>query len=179
MHPEKTRLIEFGRYAADDRAERGVGKPETFNFLGFTHICGRTRGGDFQLRRKTRRDRMRASCSASKGDCERRLHEPIPNRGVAAAGGARVLRVPRRADQLPALAAFRHHVIDLWWQRTLRRRSQKDRTTWERITGWLTAYLPNPRITHPWPSARFAVKYPRWEPYAGIPPAGICAGGAQ
>src|SRR5258705_8599762 len=77
LHPEKTRLIEFGRYAPERRARRGLGKPETFNFLGFTHICGRSRQGAFQLKRQTRRDRMRARLRAIKEELQRRMHEPI------------------------------------------------------------------------------------------------------
>src|ERR1700675_2299088 len=81
LHPDKTRLIEFGRFAAEHRARRGFGKPETFNFLGFTHICGRSRRGLFQLKRKSRRDRMRAKLRAIKEELRRRMHEPIPQQG--------------------------------------------------------------------------------------------------
>ena len=81
LHPEKTRLIEFGRFAAKDRGSRGLGKPETFNFLGFTHICSRSRRGAFQLKRQTRRDRMRARLRAIKEELQRRMHEPIPLQG--------------------------------------------------------------------------------------------------
>ena len=77
-----------------------------------------------------------------------------------------------------ALGAFRYHVVDLW-RRALRRRSQKDRTTWQRIDALAREWLPLPKILHPWPDDRFAVKHPRWEPYAGIPPVRFCAGGAQ
>ena len=81
LHPDKTRLIEFGRFAAERRARRGLGKPETFNFLGFTHICGVSRAGYFLLKRKTRRDRMRATLRAIKGELWLRLHEPIREQG--------------------------------------------------------------------------------------------------
>lgn len=81
LHPDKTRLIKFGRHAVDNREKRGLGKPETFNFLGFTHICGRSRAGYFQLKRKTRRDRMRAKLKALKGELRRRMHAPIPEQG--------------------------------------------------------------------------------------------------
>ena len=81
LHPDKTRLIEFGRHAADNRGKRGLGMPETFNFLGFTHICGRSRAGYFQLKRKTRRDRMRVKLKALKGELRRRMHAPIPEQG--------------------------------------------------------------------------------------------------
>ncbi len=179
LHPEKTRLIEFGRQAAARRAGRGLGKPETFTFLGFTHICGRSRRGSFLLHRKTRRDRMRAKLRVLKAQLKRRMHEPIPQQGRWL---AQVVRgyfayhaVPTNAHRL---RAFRYHVTVLW-RRTLKRRSQKDWTTWDRISRLVEAYLPRPRILHPWPSDRFAVKYPRWEPGARIAPAGICAGGAR
>jgi RNA-directed DNA polymerase len=81
LHPDKTRLIEFGRHAVDNREKRGLGKPETFNFLGFTHICGRSRAGYFQLKRKTRRDRMRVKLKALKAELRRRMHVPIPEQG--------------------------------------------------------------------------------------------------
>jgi len=179
LHPDKTRLIEFGRHAAADRKGRGLGKPETFNFLGFTHICGRTRRGLFSLNRKTRRDRMRTKLRALKAELKRRMHEPIPKQGrwlgQVVRGYFAYHAVP---TNYPRLAAFRFHVTELW-RRMLRRRSQKDWTTWDRMARLAAAYLPLPRILHPWPTARFAVKYPRWEPGARIAPAGICAGGAQ
>ena len=81
LHPEKTRLIEFGRFAAERRKRRGLGKPETFNFLGFTFICGKTRAGKFQIKRKTRRDRMRAKLKMIKEEMWRRMHQPIPAQG--------------------------------------------------------------------------------------------------
>jgi group II intron reverse transcriptase/maturase len=166
LHPDKTRLIEFGRHAAADRAKRGLGKPETFNFLGFTHICGRSRRGLFLLHRKTRRDRMRAKLRALKGELKRRMHEPIPQQGRWLGQVVRGYFVYHAVPtNYPRLAAFRFHVTALWW-RTLRRRSQKDWTTWERISRLAAAYLPLPRILHPWPNTRFAVKHPRWEPGA-------------
>jgi group II intron reverse transcriptase/maturase len=179
LHPDKTRLIEFGRHAADDRKKRGLGKPETFNFLGFTHICGRSRRGLFLLHRKTRRDRMRIKLRALKGELKRRMHEPIPMQGrwlgQVVRGYFQYHAVP---TNYPRLAAFHYHVTVLWL-RTLRRRSQKDWSKWDRMVRLAAAYLPPPRILHPWPNQRFAVKHPRWEPGARIAPAGICAGGAQ
>jgi hypothetical protein len=177
VHPDKTRLTEFGRHAADNREKRGAGKPETFNFLGFTHICGRSRAGYFQIKRKPRRDRMRAKLKALKGELRWRMHVPIPEQGRWL---AQVVRgyfayhaVPSNAQRL---AAFRYHVTILW-HRTLRRRSQKDWTKWERISRLVATYLPPVRILHPWPNDRFAVKHPGWGPGARIAPAGICAGG--
>ncbi len=179
LHPEKTRLIEFGRFAADNRARRGLGKPETFNFLGLTHICGRSRRGKFLLRRKTRRDRMRAKLKAVKGELMRRRHEPIPQQGKwlgqVVGGFFGYHAVPTNSA---ALSAFLHHVKDLW-RRALRRRSQKDRSTWLRIDRLAADFLPKPLIRHPWPRARFAAPHPRWEPYALIGPVRFCAGGAQ
>jgi RNA-directed DNA polymerase len=161
LHPEKTRLIEFGRHAAADREQRGMGKPETFNFLGFTFICGKSRNGRFLVIRKTRRDRMMAKLLELKEEMRRRMHWPIPEQGKwlkqVVGGFFNYHAVPTNSR---ALAAFRHHVRVLWG-RTLRRRSQKDRTTWDRIAQLAEEWLPKPRILHPWPNVRFAVKHPR------------------
>jgi len=166
LHPEKTRLIEFGRLAARNRARRGLGKPETFNFLGFTHISGRSRKGGFQLKRKTRRDRLRAKLREIKEALRRRMHDSIPEQGKWLAqvvrGYFNYHAVPTNAS---SLSAFRYYVTDLW-RRSLKRRSQKDRTTWARITRLAEDYLPAARILHPWPNTRFAVNHPRWEPSA-------------
>src|SRR6202040_1742194 len=126
LHPDKTRLIEFGRFAAERRERRGLGKPETFNFLGFTHICGHSRAGHFLLKRKTRRDRMRVRLRAIKEELRRRMHEPIPEQGRWL---GQVLRGYFAYHAVPtntrSLCAFRHHVTNLW-RRSLRRRSQRD-----------------------------------------------------
>jgi group II intron reverse transcriptase/maturase len=176
LHPDKTRLIDFGRRAAADRERRGLGKPETFNFLGFTFICGKTRRGGFLVKRKSRRDRMRVTLAEVKEGLWRRLHRPIPEQGAwlrqVVTGFFAYHAVPTNSR---SLMAFRHHVTDLW-RRTLRRRSQKDGSTWDRITRLADDWLPKPRILHPWPAQRFAAKHPRWEPYAGIPHVRICAG---
>jgi len=178
LHPDKIRLIEFGRHAAVERARRGQGKPETFNFLGFTYICGKTRRGRFQLQRKSRRDRMQAKLQEIKKVLRVRMHQPIPEQGQwlkqVVTGYFNYHAVPTNSR---ALATFRFLVTDLW-RRTLRRRGQKDRTNWERIIRLADDWLPKPRILHPWPDARFAVTHPRWEPYARIGPVRICAGGA-
>jgi hypothetical protein len=133
LHPDKTRLIEFGRHAAERRAQRGVGKPGTFTFLGFVFICGRTRKGKFLLMRKSRRDRMRAKLGNIKEELRRRMRQTIPEQGRWL---AQVIRgyfayhaVP---TNFPALSAFSHQIRGLWL-RTLRRRSQKDRFPWERM----------------------------------------------
>ena len=179
LHPDKTRLIEFGRHAAANRERRGLGKPETFNFLGFSFICGKSRRGKFIVKRKTRRDRMRAKLQAIKQELRRRMHQPIPVQGKwlrqVVKGYFNYHAVPTNSR---ALTTFRFFVTELW-QRSLRRRGQKDGTTWERITRLANDWLPKPRILHPWPQARFAVRYPRWEPYALIGHVRICAGGAQ
>jgi len=179
LHPDKTRLIEFGRFAAANRKRCGLGKPETFNFLGFTFICGKSRQGKFQIKRKSRRDRMRAKLQAIKQELRRRMHQSIPQQGIwlrqVVTGYFNYHAVPTNGR---ALATFRFHVIDLW-RRTLRRRSQTDWTTWEKAARLAHDFLPKPRILHPWPERRFAVTHPRWEPYARIGHVRICAGGAQ
>ena len=161
LHPEKTRLIEFGRHAAADREQRGLGKPETFNFLGFTFICSKSRKGHFLIQRKTRRDRMMAKLLELKEEMRRRMHWPIPKQGKwlkqVVSGFFNYHAVPTNSR---TLAAFRHHVTIIWG-RTLRRRSQKDRTTWDRVAQLAEEWLPRPRILHPWPSVRFAVRHPR------------------
>jgi hypothetical protein len=179
LHPDKTRLIQFGRFAANHRAQRGFGKPETFNFLGFTFICSTGRNGRFLLQRKTRRDRLRAKLKEVKEEMRQRRHQPIPEQGKwlkqVLTGFLAYYAVPTNGR---TLSAFRYRIIDLW-RRSLRRRSQKDRTNWERITKLVNDFLPRVRILHPWPLARFAVTHPRWEPSARIGPARICAGSAQ
>jgi hypothetical protein len=166
LHGDKTRLLEFGRYAAERRQRRGFGKPETFTFLGFVFICGKTRRGAFQLQRKTRGDRMRATLQEIKARLRARMHDAIPVQGrwlrAVVTGYFAYHAVPTNSR---ALAAFRHHVTRLWL-RTLRRRSQKDGLTWARMAKIAEDWLPRPRILHPWPAKRFAVNHPRWEPSA-------------
>ena len=161
LHPAKTRVLEFGRHAAANREKRGLGKPETFNFLGFTFICGKSRKGQFLVHRKTRRDRVRAKLKEVKEQLRQRRHQPIPAQGKwlkqVVTGHFAYYAVP---TNLRALSAFRHHVTDLW-RRSLRRRSQRDGTRWDRITQLAADWLPQPRILHPWPNQRFAVTHPR------------------
>jgi len=179
LHPEKTRLIEFGRHAASDRTGRGDGKPETFNFLGFTHICSQRRRGGFLLSRHTRRDRKQAKLLEIGEDLRRRWHQDVAEQGQWLGSVVRGFFAYHAVPtNYRALSAFHHHVVDLW-RRALRRRSQKDRTKWTTMERLAERWLPKPRISHPWPSQRFRVKHPRWEPYAGIPPVRFCAGGAQ
>ncbi|WP_459252020.1 reverse transcriptase domain-containing protein [Paraburkholderia dipogonis] len=161
LHQDKTRLLEFGRYAAANRQSRGLGRPETFTFLGFIFICGKSRRGAFQLQRKTRGDRMREKLRQVKEALWRRMHDPIPVQGKwlrqVVRGYFAYHAVPTNSR---ALGAFRHHVVNLW-RRTLKLRSQRDAMTWERITRIANTWLPRPRIVHPWPDQRFAVKHPR------------------
>src|SRR6202162_5242288 len=161
LHPEKTRLIEFGRYAADSRKPRGLGKPVTFNFLGFTFISGKSRRGGFLVKRESRRDRMRAKLQAIKQELRQRMHQPIPQQGKwlkqVVAGYFRYHAVPNNRR---ALATFRDEVAKRWW-RLLNRRSQRGNFTWARITKLVDDWLPQPRILHPWPNQRFAVTHPR------------------
>jgi len=161
LHPEKTRLIEFGRFAAKDRKARGLGKPETFNFLGFTFICGTTRSGKFLLKRKTRRDRMRAKLRMIKAEMWRRMHQPIPVQGKWL---GRVVRGYFNYHAVPTnfrtLVAFRDEIAKRW-RRVLTRRSDKTDLNWVRMNGLIDDWLPKPRILHPWPNRRVAVAYPR------------------
>jgi RNA-directed DNA polymerase len=155
LHPDKTRLIEFGRYADRARAARGVGKPETFDFLGFTHICGRTKTGRFWLKRKTISKRMRAKLAEVKDQLKRRLHLPIPEQGrwlgSVVRGHVAYYAVPGNTD---SVAAFRSQATRHWYQ-ALRRRSQRTRLTWTRMHRLATRWLPPARMKHPFPSVRF------------------------
>jgi group II intron reverse transcriptase/maturase len=155
LNAEKTRLIEFGRFAAERRAARGLGKPETFRFLGFTHACGKTRKGRFKLKRITDSKRMRAKLHALKGKIERGRHLPIPEQGRWLAsvlrGHYNYYAVP---DNGEALYAFRRQVVRHWFG-ALRRRSQRTTVTWERMSRLADRWLPEPRILHPWPEQRF------------------------
>jgi group II intron reverse transcriptase/maturase len=161
LHPEKTRLIEFGRFAARDREERGLGKPETFNFLGLTFICGKSRRGKFLLKRKTRRDRMRAKLRMVKEEMRRRMHQPIPQQGSwlrhVVRGYFNYHAVP---TNLRALVGFRDEIAKRWL-RILTRRSERGDLTWARMNRLIDDWLPQPRILHPWPSQRFAVTHLR------------------
>ena len=161
LHPDKTRLIEFGRFAAQNHEKRGRSKPETFKFLGFVLICGKSRRGDFQIWRKSRRDRMRGKLREIKEALRQRMHRPIPETGKwlaqVVAGYFAYHAVPTNS---PAIAAFRYHVVILW-HRQLLRRSQRARLLWTQMAKLADEFLPKPRILHPWPSVRFAVKHPR------------------
>jgi RNA-directed DNA polymerase len=152
---EKTRLIEFGRFAAERRHQRGLPKPETFEFLGFTHICGNDRCGRFQLKRLTSKKKMRSKQQAVRADMRRKMHLPIPEQGRWL---ARVLQGHYNYYAVPgngkAVKAFRERVIG-HWRHALRRRSQRGHVTWAEADRLAGRWLPQPHILHPWPSTRF------------------------
>ncbi len=158
LHPDKTRLIEFGRYAARNRKARGLGKPETFAFLGFTHICGRTKTGAFWLRRVTIAKRLRAKLKQVRAELMRRRHLPIPEQGRWLAsvvrGHANYYAVPGNLD---AVAQFRTQVTRAWFK-ALRRRSQRNRLNWARMGRLANRWLPPARNVHPFPEVRFAAR---------------------
>jgi len=155
LHPEKTRLIEFGRFAASNRARRGDRKPETFEFLGLTHICAQDRRGRFKLKRVTSKKKMRTKLHSVKAEMRRRMHHSIPEQGRWLAsvldGHYRYYAVP---DNSEALRGFRERVIR-HWRHALSRRSQKDGIAWTRMRRLADRWLPEPRILHPWPNVRF------------------------
>ena len=157
LHPEKTRLLEFGRYAAERRQKRGEGKPETFNFLGFMHICGESRNGKFTVIRQTIRKRMQAKLKAVNIELRRRMHEPLEDQGqwlrAVVGGHDRYYGVP---GNIAALQTFRRK-IGRYWHRVLCRRSQTGYVTWERMQRLFFRWLPPARICHPYPSCRVPV----------------------
>lgn len=159
LHPDKTRLIEFGRFAAANRKKRGQGKPETFEFLGFTHYCTKRRSdGGFTIRRKTIAKKMRAKLERVKQDLRRKISLPVAIQGrwlgSVVRGHLNYYAVPGNAV---ALNAFRRQVIKMWLK-TLRRRSQKGRNlTWTRFKRWIDQWIPSVRIVHPYPNQRLRV----------------------
>jgi len=161
LHPDKTRRIEFGRFAEQNRERRGEGKPETFDFLGFTHISGKNGIGRFTVRRKSIRKRMRAKLRQIKQQLRERMHDPVPQTGKwlksVVQGHFNYYAVPGNLD---SLGMFRDRVLGFWGH-TLRRRSQKHRLTWTRILAMADRWLPQPRVLHPYPHDRFAASHPR------------------
>ena len=158
LHPEKTRLLEFGPFAVADRKRRGERKPETFNFLGFTHICGKKRSnGMFTVVRQTMRKRLQAKLKAVKTELRRRMHHPIPDQGQwlrsVVSGHSRYYGVPMNA---PALHLFRFQVGWLW-HRALSRRSQNGRILWDRMRRLINRWLPPVRLYHDYPLRRMGV----------------------
>jgi hypothetical protein len=161
LHPDKTRRIEFGRYAEQNRARRGEGKPETFNFLGFTHISGKNRKGTFAVRRMTIGKRMRAKLQQIKQQLRKRMHEPVAQTGAwlrsVVQGYFNYYAVPGNLD---SLSAFRMQVAR-FWRLVLLRRSQKRRLTWAKMRKLGDYWIPIPRVLHPYPAQRFAATHPR------------------
>ena len=158
LHPGKTRLIEFGRNAARNRAARGQGKPETFDFLGFTHICAKSRTGRFWLKRITISKRMRAKLRAVNDQLKRRRHQPIPVQGQwlrsVLQGHFAYYAVPGNSD---AISGFRFQVTRHWFK-ALRRRSQRTRLNWGRMNRLAKRWLPPAHVKHPFPEVRFAAR---------------------
>jgi len=152
LHKNKTRLIEFGRFAAQNRERQSKGKPETFDFLGFTHICGRSQNGKFIVHRHSISKRIRAKLMALEVELRRRLHVPVPIIGkwlrVVLLGHYRYYGVPGNSRKL---SAFRYHLSRLWYK-TLLRRSQRKRLNWERMDRLIERWLPKPRICHSYPN---------------------------
>jgi len=162
LHPDKTRLIEFGRHAAENRKQRDKGKPEVFNFLGFTHMCGKTRRtGRFIVKRKTIRKRLSAKLSELKEELRYRWHQPVAEVGKwlksVVQGYFNYHAVPGNMD---SLNSFRAQVTWRWF-RALRRRSQRDRMTWERVRPLVDRWIPSAKILHPHPNVRFDARYLR------------------
>jgi hypothetical protein len=157
LHPEKTRLIEFGRFARENRRRRGQGKPETFDFLGFTHCCGKSRKGRFMVLRLTSAKRLRAKLHAVKDELRRRMHRPIAEQGqylrAVVAGHSRYFAVPCNGARVQV---FRQQVGRLW-HRTLCRRSQGKHLSWKRMHRIVDHWLPRPHICHPYPNQRLIV----------------------
>jgi RNA-directed DNA polymerase len=161
LHPEKTRLIEFGRFAAERRKKRGEGKPETFNFLGFTHICGTNhRTGKYTIHRKTIGKRMAAKLKEIRAQLRKRMHERVPGTvkwlQQVVTGYFQYHAIP---GNLARMRAFRSDVLWSWLQ-ALRRRSQRHRMSWERFKACLDPLLPPVQIMQPYPDVRFAAKHP-------------------
>jgi group II intron reverse transcriptase/maturase len=179
LHPEKTRLIEFGRFAEHHRKDRGQGPPETFDFLGFTHICGRSQDGQFKVERRTVAKRMRARLQAIKLELRRRMHQPVRDTGQwlrsVLTGYYRYHAVP---GNLPKMARFRYRVARLW-RHSLIRRGGQHKPTWRKLIPLFNRWLPQATPQHPYPRFRFAAQHPRWEPYAGKPLVRFCPGGAS
>ena len=157
LHAEKTRLIEFGRYAAENRKKRGEGKPETFDFLGFTRVCGKTRKGRYLLLRHTMRKKMQRKLQELKKELRKRLHDSITDVGkwlrAVLVGHYRYYGVPCNSQRL---SAFRYHLL-YYWKWIVRRRSQRQRTTWDRMNLIATRWLPRPQIYHHYPDERLRV----------------------
>ena len=162
LHPNKTRMIEFGRFAAENRKRKGISKPETFDFLGFTHVCSKTlKGGKFTIIRKTIKKRMRSKLQEIKMELMRRRHEPVATLGKwlrsVVQGYFNYYAVP---GNIFSLGEFRTEINRLWLK-ALKRRSQRFKLNWERFDKLVMRWIPRARILHPYPEERFYAKYPR------------------
>jgi RNA-directed DNA polymerase len=179
LQSEKTRLIEFGRYAQLNRARRGEGNAETFTFLGFTHYCWTNPKGGFAVRRKTAAKRMRTKLQELKAELRKQMHQPVgevgPRLKRVVEGYYRYHAVP---ENLRTLGQFRDRLCSIW-RSILGRRSQRSRPRWNRIRPTFDRWIPRPRVLHPYASVRFDATHPRWEPCAVMPLARICTGGSQ
>jgi len=157
LHKDKTRLIEFGRQAEQERRQRGEGKPETFNFLGFTHSCSKKKNGQFTVLRQTMRNRMKAKVKLLKAALKQRMHDPIPEQGrwlrAVIQGHYQYYGVPRN---IKAMAWFRNELVNHWYK-VLCRRSQKKKITWEQMTEICSRWIPEPKTCQPYPSQRIHV----------------------
>jgi RNA-directed DNA polymerase len=157
LHPQKTRIIEFGRFAERNRKAQGLGKPETFAFLGFTHICGTSRGGGYLILRHTIRQRLREKLRQVKETIGRLMHRPVAEQGLylkqVMNGFFNYFAVPTNSR---AINSFYRHVA-WYWRRALRRRGQISRLTWQRMKRLIDYWLPPARIRHPLPDVRFSV----------------------
>lgn len=157
LHAQKTRLIEFGRYAEENRRNRGEGKPETFNFLGFTHSCAKTRKGNFVVLRQTMRKRWQGKLKAVKTELRRRMHKSVPEMGqyvrAVILGYMRYYGVPMNAV---SVSDFRMGVGRIW-RRVLKRRSQKSHMPWTRMQRYVARWVPRTHVCHPYPWQRFGV----------------------
>jgi hypothetical protein len=160
LHPDKTRRIEFGRYAELSRKRRGEGKPETFDFLGFTHISGKNRRGYFAVKRHTIRRRLRKKLQELQPQLRQRRHDPPARTGKwlrsVVQGYFHYHAVPGNLD---SLQTFRYRLTRLWATQ-LRRRSQRHRLDWDWMRKLAARWLPVPRVLHPWPALRFAAQHP-------------------
>jgi RNA-directed DNA polymerase len=161
LHPDKTRRIEFGRFAQQNRKRRGEGKPETFDFLGFTHICAKNRNGNYVIKRHTIGKRLRAKLAEIKLQLRRRMHEPVAQTGKwlksVVQGYFNYYAVPGNTDQL---GLFRTRVTRLWRQ-VLSRRGQRNYLNWARMSRLQERWIPGPRVLHPYPEVRFDAIHPR------------------
>ena len=161
LHPDKTRLIEFGRNATENRRRRGEGKAETFDFLGFTHCCSKTRKGWFSILRLTIKKRMRATLKAIRAKLRKKMHYPIPYvgrwLGQVVQGYFNYFGIPGNGYRLKS---FRTEICRTW-RRMLQRRGQRHNLSWQRFSKLANRYIPPYRVVHPYPSQRFDVKHPR------------------